>query len=132
MVTRPVTSRYVSFCSDDLTLEDILTAISNASLNGAEGSLSGIHRQLRRSAHIRRAAKKHHVEIAMDRPFAQRPLISDKQITAQEMGQARVPNCEGSRARGYCTSIAETIASPLVGLNSRMTMPSFAFTSKCC
>ena len=34
--------------------------------------------------------------------------------------------------RRYCTSIAETIASPLVGLNSRTTMRSLAFTSKCC
>ncbi len=32
--------------------------------------------------------------------------------------------------RRYCTSIAETIASPFVGLNSRITMPSLAFTSK--
>ena len=47
----------------------------------------------------------------------------------------RRPPLKGSiptgHLRRYCTSIAETIASPLVGLNSRITMPSLAFTSKC-
>lgn len=37
-----------------------------------------------------------------------------------------------AHVRHYCTSIAETIASPLVGLNSRITMPSLALTSKSC
>lgn len=32
----------------------------------------------------------------------------------------------------YCSSIAETIASPLVGLNSRITMPSLGLASKLC
>ena len=41
-------------------------------------------------------------------------------------------NAREPHVRRYCTSIAETIASPLVGLNSRITMPSLAFTSKCC
>ena len=41
MVTRPITSRYVSLSSCGLTLEDIRNAISNTTLNGAEGFLSG-------------------------------------------------------------------------------------------
>ena len=37
---------------------------------------------------------------------------------------------EVAHARHYCTSIAETIASPLLGLNSSVIMPAWASTSK--
>jgi hypothetical protein len=44
-----------------------------------------------------------------------------------------LPRKSGDRSanvRRYCTSIAETIASPLVGLNSRTNIPSLPLTSK--
>ena len=53
---------------------------------------------------------------------------SPKVTRRRPPSKGRIPT---GHLRPYCTSIAETIASPLVGLNSRITMPSLAFTSKC-
>jgi hypothetical protein len=41
-------------------------------------------------------------------------------------------NGKGFHIGCWCTSVADTIASPFVNLNSRTILPSLTFTSKCC